>query len=158
MKQAGKILRGKRVCIIALAIVSAMAVAVPSAVRAQSAPTPPEPVVAIHVSELTQALETTPAVSPTPTGPGTTGFEWWYTSWHYFVAYESLKEALRSDGTSFVEVSDAAIASGVELLGPSTRDGIRDAHKGGRNFNEPVTTTLTGRPTIFSASASKVAL
>jgi len=73
---------------------------------------PPSPVVAIHVSELTQALETTPAASPTPTGPGTSGYQWWYTSWHYFVAYESLKEALRSDGTPFVEVSDSDIAAG----------------------------------------------
>jgi hypothetical protein len=30
----------------------------------------PEPVVAIHVSEVTQSVE------------------WFYTSWHYFVAYE----------------------------------------------------------------------
>jgi VCBS repeat-containing protein len=72
----------------------------------------PNPVVAIHVSELTQALETTPAQPPTPTGPGTSGNQWWYTSWHYFVAYESLKEALRSDGTPFVVVSDADIAAG----------------------------------------------
>jgi len=31
---------------------------------------PPEPVVAIHVSELTRALETMPAKAPTPTGSG----------------------------------------------------------------------------------------
>jgi uncharacterized repeat protein (TIGR01451 family) len=59
------------------------------------------PLVAIHVSENTQALEAQGA---------------WYTSWHYFVMHESLKEALRSDGTPFVEVSDAQIAGG-ELLG-----------------------------------------
>jgi hypothetical protein len=80
--------------------------------------TPPEPVVAIHVSELTQALETIPATPPTPTPPAdATGFEWWLTSWHYFVGYESLKEALRSDGTPFVEVSDADITAG-NLLHP----------------------------------------
>ena len=62
------------------------------------AQTPPEPVVAIHVSELTQALEAMPNA--------------WWTSWHYFVAYESLEEALRSDGTPFVEVTDANIAGG----------------------------------------------
>ena len=73
---------------------------------------PPAPLVAIHVSELTQALETIPASAPTPTGAGTSGFEWWYTSWHYFVAYESLQEALRADGTPFVTVSDADIAQG----------------------------------------------
>ncbi|WP_372966455.1 Ig-like domain-containing protein, partial [Marinobacter sp.] len=84
------------------------AFSVPSLANAQS----PAPVVAIHVSELTQALETLPAVSPTPTWDGTSGYQWWYTSWHYFVAYESLKEALRSDGTPFVEVSDSDIAAG----------------------------------------------
>ena len=73
---------------------------------------PPTPVVAIHVSELTQALETTPARSPTPMGEGTTGYEWWTIAWHYFVGYESLKEALRSDGTPFVEVSDADVTAG----------------------------------------------
>jgi hypothetical protein len=72
-----------------------------------------EPLVAIHVSEITQALETIPATPPTPlAGPDSTGYEWAYTSWHYFVAYESLKEALRSDGTPFIEISDADIASG----------------------------------------------
>ena len=75
------------------------------------------PAVAIHVSELTQALETMPASPPTPTGVGTTGYQWWPTSWHYFVMYESLKEALRSDGTPFVTVSDADIAAG-RLLNP----------------------------------------
>ena len=70
------------------------------------------PVVAIHVSALTQALEGMPASPPTPTGPGTSGYEWWYTSWHYFVMYESLEEALRSDGTPFVEVTDADIRNG----------------------------------------------
>ena len=79
-------------------------------VFAQQSPTLPQPVVAIHISELTQALETMPAKPPTPTGTGTTGYEWYYTSWHYFVAHESLKEALRSDGTPFVEITDADIA------------------------------------------------
>jgi len=73
---------------------------------------PPSPLVAIHVSELTQALETTPATSPTPTGSGNSGFEWWYTSWHYFVAYESLQVALSADGTPFVVVTDSDIAAG----------------------------------------------
>jgi hypothetical protein len=48
-------------------------------------------------------------------GPGTTGYEWWTTAWQYHVAYESLKEALRSDGTPFVEVSDSDIVSGALL-------------------------------------------
>ena len=70
------------------------------------------PVVAIHVSELTAALESVPASAPTPTGSGTTGEQWWITSWRYFVAYQSLEEALKADGTPFVEVSDADIAAG----------------------------------------------
>ena len=70
------------------------------------------PLVAIHVSELTQALETMSASGSTPTGSGTTGFQWWPASWHYFVMYESLKEALRSDGTPFVVVTDADISAG----------------------------------------------
>ena len=94
-----------------LIIILAMIIGVP-----QYAIATPNPVVAIHVSELTQALETMPAQSPTPTGSGTSGNEWWYTSWHYFVAYESLKEALRSDGTPFVEVSDADITAGKLLF------------------------------------------
>ena len=96
----------------------------PAPVLAARAPAPafqastfPVPAVAIHVSELTQVLETTPASPPTPTGAGTTGYQWWPTSWHYFVMHESLKEALRSDGTPFVTVSDADIAAG-RLLNP----------------------------------------
>ena len=74
------------------------------------------PAVAIHVSELTQVLETMPASPPTPTGVGTWGFQWWISSWHYFVMYESLKEALRSDGTPFVTVSDARASRRFALL------------------------------------------
>jgi hypothetical protein len=98
---------------VVLSIISAATLMVPRHALAQEVSTYPEPVVAIHVSELTQALETMPAKPPTPpAGPDTTGYEWAYTSWHYFVAYESLKEALRSDGTPFVEISDADIISG----------------------------------------------
>lgn len=100
------------VCLLIVAVSAA-----PYQAIAQQGSTPPEPFVAIHVSELTQALETTPAAPPTPTGAGFSGYQWWYTSWHYFVAYESLKEALRSDGTPFVEVSDSDIAAG-KLLNP----------------------------------------
>jgi hypothetical protein len=77
----------------------------------------PLPIVAIHVSELTQALETMPVVPPTPAGDGTSGKQWWYTSWHYATMYGSLEEALRSDGTPFVEVSDTQIGAG-ELRRP----------------------------------------
>ena len=75
-----------------------------------------ESVVAIHVSELTRALETLPATSPTPTGAGTTGYEWWTPWWHYFVMPESVEEALRSDGTPFVVVTDADIRAGHLLM------------------------------------------
>ena len=87
----------------------------PAAVHArplQQSATTPLPVVAIHVSELTQALETMPATPPTPTGTGYSGYQWFSTSWHYFVIYESLKIALESDGTPYVVVTDADIATG----------------------------------------------
>jgi hypothetical protein len=74
-----------------------------------------EPVVAIHDSELTRALEYMPATGATPVGSGATGYQWWVKQWHYFVMPESLKEALRSDGTAFVVVSDADIAGGALL-------------------------------------------
>src|SRR5437660_2665421 len=48
------------------------------------------PVVAIHDSELTRALESISATNA-PTGPGFTGFEWWPTNWHYFVMPAALK-------------------------------------------------------------------
>ncbi|HWH70944.1 MAG TPA: hypothetical protein VNT26_16260, partial [Candidatus Sulfotelmatobacter sp.] len=70
---------------------------------------------AIHDSELTRALESVRASGSTPSGPGTTGFEWWPTDWHYFVMPESVKEALRSDGTAFTVVSDASISAGLLL-------------------------------------------
>ena len=76
------------------------------------------PVVAIYISELTQALETMPAVPPTPTGSGYSGFEWFYTSWHYFVMPEfPLKIALESYGTPYVVVTDADIAAGALMDG-----------------------------------------
>jgi hypothetical protein len=73
------------------------------------------PIVAIHDSELTRALETTPATPPTPTGPGTTAFQWWPTDWHYFVMPESMQEALRSDGTAFTVIGDSNITAGLLL-------------------------------------------
>src|SRR5581483_8147342 len=77
-----------------------------------------QPVVAIHDSELTRALETMPASGATPTGTGTTGNQWWPVQWHYFVMPESVKEAMRSDGTAFTVVGDADISSGA-LLDPN---------------------------------------
>ncbi len=71
-----------------------------------------QPVVAIHDSELTRALESMPAAGATPTGAGTTSNQWWTTQWHYFVMPDSAKEALRSDGTAFAVVSDADISAG----------------------------------------------
>jgi hypothetical protein len=75
------------------------------------------PLVAIHDSELTRALETMPATGATPTGPGTTGFQWWPTNWHYFVMADAAKQMLSSDGTAFAVVSDAQIGSGQLLDG-----------------------------------------
>jgi hypothetical protein len=71
-----------------------------------------QPVVAIHDSELTRALETIPAGGLTPSGAGVTGYQWWPTNWHYFVMPDSAKEMLRSDGTAFTVVSDANISAG----------------------------------------------
>ena|ERR1035438_4505361 len=70
------------------------------------------PMVAIHDSELTRALETMSATGLTPTGPGTTGNQWWVNNWHYFVMPESVEEALRSDGTPFQVVGDTNIIAG----------------------------------------------
>ena len=74
-----------------------------------------QPIVAIHDSELTRALESMPASGATPTGSGTTGYQWWPTDWHYFVMPDSVKEALRSDGTAYTVVGDANITAGVLL-------------------------------------------
>jgi hypothetical protein len=76
---------------------------------------PIQPMVAIHDSELTRALESIPASGATPTGPGTTGNQWWPTDWHYFVMPEAMKEALRSDGTAFTVVGDSNITAGILL-------------------------------------------
>ncbi|MCB0159800.1 MAG: hypothetical protein KDD83_16830, partial [Caldilineaceae bacterium] len=80
--------------------------------------TPPLPVVAIHVSEQTQAFESMPAGPNTPKPPAVadaSGMEWWPTAWHYFVMAESVKEALRADGTPYVIVTDAEIAANALL-------------------------------------------
>ena len=74
-----------------------------------------QPVVAVHDSELTRALEAMSATADTPTGVGTTNKQWWTTDWHYFVMPESVKEALRSDGTAFTVVGDSNITSGLVL-------------------------------------------
>ena len=72
-----------------------------------------QPLVAIHDSELTRALESMPASGATPTGSGTTSNQWWTTHWRYVVMPESVKEALRSDGTAFTVVGDSNITAGV---------------------------------------------
>ncbi len=74
-----------------------------------------QPMVAIHDSELTRALGSMSATADTPTGSGTTNKQWWTTDWHYFVMPESVKEALRSDGTAFTVVGDSNITAGVLL-------------------------------------------
>src|SRR5204862_2401621 len=80
-----------------------------------------QPCVAVHDSELTRALESMPAVSPTPMGAGTTSNQWWTTNWHYFVMPESMKEALRSDGTAFTVVGDSNITAGALLVNGQPR-------------------------------------
>ncbi len=71
-----------------------------------------QPIVAIHDSELTRALESVPASGLTPQGSGTTSNQWWITQWHYFVMPDSVKEALRSDGTAFTVIGDSNIVAG----------------------------------------------
>jgi hypothetical protein len=61
------------------------------------------------------------ASGSTPTGPGTTGKQWWPTNWHYFVMPEAVKEALRSDGTAFTVVGDSNITSGALLVNGSPK-------------------------------------
>jgi hypothetical protein len=109
-----KILRA--VICVNLIAVSAVSVVIPTAFAQ-----PTQPLVAIHDSELTRALEFTPAVGATPTGPGTTGNQWWPTDWHYFVMPEAMKEALRSDGTAFTVVGDSNITAGVLLTNGAPR-------------------------------------
>ena len=72
-----------------------------------------QPVVAIHDSEFTRALESMPASGATPRGTGTTGNQWWITQWHYFLMPDSVKEALRSDGTVCTVIGDSNIMAGV---------------------------------------------
>jgi hypothetical protein len=76
-----------------------------------------QPLVAIHDSELTRFLDSSnaPATGPTPTGTNTTGLQWWISDWHYFVMPESIKEAMRSDGTAFTVVGDSNITAGILL-------------------------------------------
>src|SRR5262249_46268922 len=74
-----------------------------------------QPLVAIHDSELTRALESMAAVPPTPSGGGTTGLQWWTLDWHYFTMPEAAKEALRSDGTAFTTIGDSNVTAGVLL-------------------------------------------
>ncbi len=74
-----------------------------------------QPIVAVHDSEYTRALENLNASGPTPTGAGTTGKQWWPTDWHYFVMPEAVKESLRSDGTLFTVVGDSNVIAGALL-------------------------------------------
>src|SRR5438105_3784016 len=100
-----------------LALILAFVAADAGGVKGQSV----QPAVAIHDSELTRALEAMSAVAPTPTGPGTTGKQWWPTDWHYFVMPESVKEALRSDGTAFTVIGDSNITAGSLLANGQPR-------------------------------------
>jgi hypothetical protein len=72
-----------------------------------------QPIVAIHDSELTRALESMPAPAQRPRDRDTTSNQWWITQWHYFVMPDAVKEALRSDGTAFTVMGDSNILAGV---------------------------------------------
>jgi len=74
-----------------------------------------QPIVAVHDSEYTRGLDNINAFGGTPTGPGTTGKQWWFTDFRYFVMPEAVKEALRSDGTAFTVLGDSNIISGALL-------------------------------------------
>ncbi|HEX5221481.1 MAG TPA: Ig-like domain-containing protein [Verrucomicrobiae bacterium] len=76
-----------------------------------------QPLVAIHDSEYTRALESIPASGSTPAGEGYSSNEWWPTNWHYFVMPESLREGLRSDGTAHTIIGDSNILAGELLVG-----------------------------------------
>jgi hypothetical protein len=74
-----------------------------------------QPLVAIHYSELTEAMESQTASNGTPSGAGTTGKQWWPTDWQYFVMPESVEQAFKSDGTAFTVVGDSNITAGALL-------------------------------------------
>ncbi len=74
-------------------------------------PPAPTPLVAVHVSEYTKALNGT-VQSPAPSSD-VRGM--YYDSFSHELAYTMLEEALRSDGTPFVELSDADIENGALL-------------------------------------------
>jgi len=76
-----------------LTILFVMLVVHPTAAQAIS---PPDPVVAVHVSEITDGFVA----------------QWPYSSWNYRSLYVTLEESLKSDGIPFVEVSDSTIAAG----------------------------------------------
>jgi len=79
------------------------------------------PLVAIHDSEYTRALENMPATGATPTGAGFTGKQWWFKDWRYHVFPEMIQEALRSDGTAFTVVGDSNIIAGALLTNGQPR-------------------------------------
>ena len=93
-------------CMKGVAVIVALVSAITPIVRGA------QPMVAIHDSELTRMLETIPASGATPTGSGTTGYQWWPSQWHYFVMPDAVKQAMVSDGTAFTVVSDANINAG----------------------------------------------
>jgi len=103
-----------------IAVLMAAALSVGQFPAVTASTTPPLPKVAIHVSEITQALEALPAGPTTPKPPAfadASGYEWWTSAWHYFVMPASLKEALSADGTPYVVITDADITAG-NLLHP----------------------------------------
>ena len=75
---------------------------------------PMQPVVAIHKSDYTNALKGMPDDPATPAdAPG----GWYYDSFWHFQVTAMLEEALKADGTPYVEVTDADIESGALMSG-----------------------------------------
>ena len=107
MRNANRI----RTLAMVLVLLAASASALVSAMAEDTSPT--RPVVAVHVSEYTRALNGAPQ-SPAPSSD-TRGM--YYDSFSHAQVYSMLEEALRGDGTPFVEVTDADIENGALLVG-----------------------------------------
>ena len=94
------------------ALLTLIILTVGSYYAAHAQTTLPLPVVAVHDSELTRALALQATSNGTPSGPGTTGTQWWLTNWNYFVMPQSAEGMLNSDGTAYAVVGDSNIIAG----------------------------------------------
>jgi hypothetical protein len=85
--------------LISLFILTSLFASIPIRVEGQASTA--VPYVAVHVSEYTRT-------------------HWFYTSWKYYHIYKYLEESLRSDGTPFLEITDAQIENGQLLTASSS--------------------------------------